>query len=75
MHWPALIFAVLAGLWFAANEPATIVFERGARALNVTGPILVPASLLFSTAATLLALLVAYAIAYGALRVVVMRVG
>ena len=75
MHWPALIFAVLAGLWFAANEPATIVFERGARALNLTGPILMPASLLFSAAATLVALLVAYAVAYAVMRVVVGRVG
>ncbi len=75
MHWSALVLAALAGLWVAATEPATIVFERGARALNVTGPILVPTSLLFSAAATLLALLVAYGVAYGALRVVVMRVG
>ncbi len=75
MHWPALIFAVLAGLWFAAHEPATIVFERAARALNLTGPILVPTLLLFSAAATLLALLVAYGVAYGVMRVVVGRVG
>lgn len=75
MHWLALILAALAGLWFAANEPATIVFERGARALNITGPILVPTSLLFSAAATLLALLVAYGIVYGAIRLVVARVG
>lgn len=75
MHWSALIFAALAGLWFALNEPATIVFERGARALNITGPILIPTSLLFSAAATLLALVVAYGIAYGVIRVVVTRVG
>lgn len=75
MHWAALVLAALAGLWVAANEPATIVFERGARALNITGPILVPTSLLFSAAATLLALLVAYGIVYGAMRVVVGRVG
>ncbi len=75
MHWAALLLAALAGLWVAANEPATMVFERGARALNVTGPILVPTSLLFSAAATLLALLVAYGVAYGAMRVVVTRVG
>ncbi len=75
MHWSAVLAAALAGLWVAVNEPYTIVFERGARALNVTGPILVPTSLLFSAAATLLALLVAYGIAYGAIRVVVARVG
>lgn len=75
MHWAALVLAALAGLWVAANEPATIVFERGARVLGLTGPILIPASLLFSAAATLLALLVAYGIVYGAIRLIVARVG
>ncbi len=75
MHWSALVLAALAGLWVAANEPATIVFERGARVLGLTGPILVPTSLLSSAAATLVALLVAYAIVYGVMRVVVTRVG
>jgi hypothetical protein len=75
MHWSSVLIAGAVGLWVAANEPATIVFERGMRALGLTGPILVPTSLLFSVAATLLALLVAYGIAYGTLRVVVERMG
>ena len=75
MHWSAVILAAIAGLWFAVNEPATIVFERSARALNITGPILIPTSLLFAAAATLLSLVVVYGVAYGAIRVIVGRVG
>ncbi len=61
-HTASLIVAAFAGFMTAVREPATAQFEQLTRALDLTGPLLAPLSMLYATAITLAVMAVAYAL-------------
>ena len=52
------------GAWVAWERPTLVLFERTMRAIDVTGPLISPLSLLWCGVAILLASLVAFAAAW-----------
>lgn len=69
-HYLSLGVAILAGFWTAINAPATRLFEQTVRALDLTGQVLSPLSLLSDSIATLVAMaLVYFALTEGLARV------
>lgn len=60
----ATLAGLATGVWAAWERPTLALFERAMRALDVTGPLLSPLSLLWCAVAILLASLVAFAVAW-----------
>lgn len=61
-HTASLVAAVLAGFVSSIRQPATAQFEDITRALGWTGPLLAPLAMLYSSAITLAAMALAYAL-------------
>ena len=59
-HYLSLAAALLAGFWAALDAPATRPFEQTMRALDITGQVLAPLSLLSNSLATLLVMALVY---------------
>ena len=66
-HRLSLGLALLAGLWFAVQEPEQRLFEQTMRELDLTGQILGILDPLAAIAAAFLAMLLVYALAYALL--------
>ncbi len=60
----AMIVAVIAGFYAAVQQPATDQFNDITRALDWSGPILAPLSMLYATGITLLVMTFAYGVAH-----------
>ena len=60
LQYISLGLAVVAGFWAAIDAPATHQFEQTMRALDLTGPVLSPLSLLTDAAMTLVVMAAVY---------------
>ena len=59
-HYISVFATVLVGFRVASTAPATHQFEQAMRALDITGQVLSPLSLLYDSAVTLIAMAVVY---------------
>ena len=69
-HTASIVVAVIAGFFAAAEQPATAQFDDITRALNWSGPLLGPLSMLYAAAITLVVMALAYSLAYLVWRIV-----
>jgi hypothetical protein len=61
-HTAAMIVAVIAGFYAAVQQPATARFNDITRALDWSGPVLAPLSMLYAAAITLAVMAIVYAL-------------
>jgi hypothetical protein len=60
----AMVVAVIAGFYAAVQQPATARFNDITRALDWSGPVLAPLSMLYAAAITLLVMAFVYGVAH-----------
>jgi hypothetical protein len=60
----AMVVAVIAGFYAAVQQPATAQFNDITRALDWSGPVLAPLSMLYAASITLIVMALAYGVAH-----------